>query len=205
VETSAFRLRGEMDVKSLLTAFGDVMARHEILRTRYVEDHDEPVQVVDPPGTAPTRVVDLSSVPGSGREAALRQLLDTVTSQHFDLATGPVLKLTVARLGAAEHAIMLAVHHIATDGWSEGLLYRELWHCYRARLAGQEPTPAGTVRQYREYAARQRGEVANGRLDHQLPARSRSRRAVSPAGHPVARTPAPRRAARAQCPPTPAP
>ncbi|WP_214324847.1 non-ribosomal peptide synthetase [Nonomuraea sediminis] len=158
LELSAVRLSGEVDVGALAAAFGDVVARHEILRTHYAVADGEPRQLVDPPSEVPVRLVDLSAAPEEG----LRDLLDAELDTPIDLVTGPVFRLTLARLADREHAAVLAIHHIAYDGWSDVVLYADWWRCYADRLAGRDPRAGQAAPRYRDHAARQREELAGG-------------------------------------------
>jgi hypothetical protein len=137
-----------------------VAARHEILRTRYAAADGEPVQVIDPAWEGELPLVDLAGLPEALREAALARVVTADSRRPFDLARGPVLRATLARLGPAEHAALFTVHHIACDGWSLRLLERELAWFYGAGTAAigrpARPLPELPV-QYADFAAWERG------------------------------------------------
>ncbi|MGW0809524.1 amino acid adenylation domain-containing protein [Nonomuraea sp. NPDC002799] len=140
----ALRLRGPLDADALGRAFAQVVGRHEILRTRYVPDQDgEPVQVVDPP-PQPFPTVE------SGDP---RAVLDAELATPADLERGPVLRARLVRVAPDEHVLVLVTHHIATDGWSSGIIAADLAAAY----AGAE-LPAPRV-QYADFAAWQRGQL----------------------------------------------
>ena len=144
------------------------MARHETLRTRFVLSGDEPVQVIEPPSAVALPITDLSAMPQAEREARTRQITDTEARQPFDLEAGPLLRAQLLRLAAEEHLLLLNVHHIVSDGWSMGVLWRELSTGYNAFVSGHAPDLPRLPIQYADYAVWQRewlqGEVLEGQL-----------------------------------------
>ncbi len=173
----AVRLSGELDVAALAAAFAEIVRRHEALRTRFLERDGAPVEVVDPPPVAvPLPVVDLSGLAGpeaaarqlTARETAARELTDLAALRPFDLARGPLLRLTLLALGGGEHRLLFALHHIAGDGWSIELLLGEVRALYAALRAGRpSPLPPLPV-QYRDYARWQRAWLAGETLAAEL-------------------------------------
>ncbi|MET8150672.1 amino acid adenylation domain-containing protein [Actinoplanes sp. NPDC049668] len=159
----ALRLRGDLDVDALRAALDAVVARHEVLRTRYpLTAAGTPVQAIDEPGPVELTVLDLRALAPADREARIAAL-GTHDRRPVDLAEGPPLRATLARLAAGEHALVLTVHHIAMDGWSEGVLVGELARNYAATtVAGPLPL------QYADVAAWQRTEMSGGVLDGHL-------------------------------------
>ncbi|MER6175753.1 amino acid adenylation domain-containing protein [Streptosporangium sp. NPDC001681] len=153
---TALRLRGELDVDALGRALTRVAERHEILRTRYVAGSDgEPAQVVDPPSR-------LRPVAEHADPAAV---LEEELATPIDLARGPVLRVRLVRASTGEHdehVLVLVTHHIATDGWSSGILAAELADAYLGR---DLPEPA---LQYADFAAWQRERFAGQALDGAL-------------------------------------
>ncbi|WP_327000782.1 amino acid adenylation domain-containing protein [Dactylosporangium sp. NBC_01737] len=146
---TALRLRGRLDVDALRRALSTVVARHEILRTRYEPGPDGvAVQVVDPPGPVPLPVTD----------ADPRAVLTEELGTPIDLATGPVLRARLIRAAPDEHVLSLVVHHIATDGWSAGILAADLADAY----AGVT-TPVPSL-QYGDFAIRQRRHLTGRHL-----------------------------------------
>ncbi|WP_028193133.1 non-ribosomal peptide synthetase [Salinispora pacifica] len=148
----ALRLDGDLSRLDLGDALRRLVARHEILRTRYVEGADgEPVQRIDPPGPVPLEFVDLGGAP----ESALDSLLEAEALRPFDLANGPVLRARLIRSGPRTHVLAVLLHHIAIDGWSCDLLVRDL----AALCAGADPQPPAL--QYADFAAWQRAHPAD--------------------------------------------
>ncbi|MFD7732801.1 condensation domain-containing protein [Kitasatospora phosalacinea] len=176
--TAGLALDGPLDLERLTAALAAVVDRHPVLRTRYAEVDGEPVQLR--PETRLTLrqsaalidVVDLSFAPEPEREALAAALAVEAGGHRFDLASGPMLRLTVLRLAADRHRLLLVCHHIAADARSADLLTAELAAAYRADDA-QAPAPADDADapaddrpQYADYAAWSRS-----RLDRVLPER----------------------------------
>ncbi|MFB8753789.1 amino acid adenylation domain-containing protein [Streptomyces parvulus] len=173
------RLSGQLDHGKLIDALTAVVGRHESLRTRYSEEHGAPHQIVDP---APARVdiplTDLTGRPDAEEEA--RALAHDVATGAFDLARGPLLRARLIRLAPEEHVLVLCVHHIATDGWSTGILVSELTACYAAAVAGTTPDIPQLPVQYADFAAWER-ERASAESTERLLAYWRERLAGLPA------------------------
>lgn len=143
------RMSGPLDVAVLRAAVGDVVTRHESLRTVFPAAQDgEPWQLVLEPADA---TPELSVVDSENELAFLRQ--------GFDLAAGPLLRAGLVRIGPAEHVLLLVVHHIACDGWSMGPLAADLCHAYAARRSGSVPRFTDLPLQYAEVALRQRARL----------------------------------------------
>ncbi|MEU0149801.1 amino acid adenylation domain-containing protein [Streptomyces sp. NPDC006288] len=165
--TSALRLRGPLDVRALRGALDAVVARHEVLRTRYPVVDGKPSQVIDPPAPVELTETDLTGLDAAARARRLAAL-GTSERQPVDLAAGPVLRAVLARCAPEEHMLFTTVHHIAADGRAEDLLVREVTEQYR-RLAGQElPPPPPPALQYADFAVWQRGRLTEERLDEGL-------------------------------------
>ncbi|HET9118150.1 MAG TPA: amino acid adenylation domain-containing protein, partial [Pseudonocardiaceae bacterium] len=162
------RLCGELDRNALRTAFTGLVARHESLRTTFEQVDGRGAQVVHPPGEVSLPVLDLSALAQPAREAELQQVLRGEIGRPFDLARGPLMRVCLVRLGDREHALLIVMHHIITDGWSMGVLVHDLCTLYRA-AAGHDvvdlpPLPV----QYADFAAWQRAALPNPMLDEGL-------------------------------------
>ncbi|MEV6042385.1 amino acid adenylation domain-containing protein, partial [Streptomyces xanthochromogenes] len=140
------RLSGELDHDALRSALGDVVARHESLRTVFPETEDVPCQRVLAPEAA---VPSLTVVPIS--ETELPAALEAGARYAFDLAAEPPLRAGLFTLSPREHVLLVVVHHIAGDGWSMGPLSRELTEAYAARAQGQAPEWSALAVQYADY------------------------------------------------------
>ncbi|MDO7929923.1 amino acid adenylation domain-containing protein [Pseudomonas sp. KFB-139] len=160
---AGLRLRGPLDESALQRALERILARHEALRTRFaVREDQEPVQLIEPvdSGFALTRFNLQAS---NDREQQLLAMAQEEALAPFDLATGPLIRGRLVRLDAEDHALLVTVHHIVSDGWSLGVLTRELTELYEAFRQGlEDPLPPLSV-QYADYAVWQRrwlsGEV----------------------------------------------
>jgi amino acid adenylation domain-containing protein len=177
---SAVRLGGALDVPALERALGEIVRRHEALRTTFAERDGAPVQVIAPFAGFQLPVEDLSGVDGAAREAALRGRAREHGLAPFDLAAGPLFRARLLRLADDDHALLLNLHHVVTDGWSLGVLYRELAALYGAFRDGRaSPLPELPV-QYAEYAAWERARMQGPVLERHL-AYWRARLAGAPA------------------------
>ena len=133
---AVLELRGELDVVALSAALAAVVARHEALRTRFVEVGARVEQRIDPPSLhgAMLPLVDLEALPADRRESTASALGRRIAARPFDLARGPIWRAHLVRLGNADHQLHLVVHHIVADAWSQGLWVRELGEVYRSVL-----------------------------------------------------------------------
>ncbi|MGW6980820.1 condensation domain-containing protein, partial [Streptomyces sp. NPDC054932] len=150
------RMRGPLDADALDTGWQRLVARHEILRTRYGLDGDEPVQLIDAPRA------QLLERTEAADEAQARALVRADLDRPFDLAREWPVRARLIRLAADEHVFAVVFHHIACDAWSIGVIGQEIGELY----AGAEPAPLPV--QYADYAAWQRTEVTGQVLDRHL-------------------------------------
>ncbi|MFJ6798045.1 amino acid adenylation domain-containing protein [Streptomyces sp. NPDC091268] len=164
---SVLRLRAPLDLPAFRRALTALVARHEILRTRYPEQNGVAYQHIDPaPAEVPLAVRDLAGAPDV--EAAVRAHVLEEVRHCFDLAAEHALRVSLVRLGPEEHVLVLAMHHIATDGWSTDILTRELVELYRAEAAGRAPVLPELAVQYADFALWQRGYLTGEVLERQL-------------------------------------
>ncbi|MEW5926732.1 MAG: amino acid adenylation domain-containing protein [Gemmatimonadota bacterium] len=151
------RIHGEgVDAGALERAFTAVVARHEVLRTVFPTVDGEGRQLVLPPARFPLPRVDLRGPAEGARDAAVARLAAGLAERPYDLERGPLLRALLVRTGEAEHVLLVNFHHIVFDGWSAGLLARELTAWYEAVRAGREPSLPEVAIQYADYAAWQR-------------------------------------------------
>src|SRR6185369_9818538 len=162
----AVRLKGRLEVEALQRTLDEVVRRHEVLRTTFVEVNGAPVQVVAPAGQLPMPVLDLSELEEAEREVEARQAAEA--QQPFDLSVGPLLRVLLLRLSGEDHVVLFTMHHIITDGWSTGILVREVAALYEAYIEGREsPLPELEI-QYADYAVWQREWLQGEVLAQQL-------------------------------------
>lgn len=148
----AAKLSGPWDIEALLAAIGDVVARHEILRTSYVEIDGFPYQVVNPAGDLSIRREAFDGA-AEDSEAWLQEQLDTERQHCFELDAERPIRIALLRNGGGEHVMSFVVHHIASDHWSAGVLFSDVLTAYRTRRAGEVPSWAPLRVQYADYAA----------------------------------------------------
>lgn len=164
----AFRLTGTLDVSVLEASLNAIVLRHEALRTRFEMVDAQPVQIITPSLVLPFEVRDLSGLPESERDEEVTRLLAEESSQPFDLEHGPLLRVKLLRRSEQAHMLLLTIHHIVSDGWSMGVLMRELSALYGALLAGR-PSPLEALPiQYADYAVWQREWLQGEELSRQL-------------------------------------
>ena len=155
---AAVRMRGPLDATALERALNTVVDRHEALRTVFHFDGYDPVQHILPELHVPVPVLDIDP-------ARLDDAVAAEIGRPFDLATGPLLRMSLLRLADQEHVCVLVMHHIVTDGWSSAILFQELSAAYEAYLAGTEPAFPELPIQYADYAVWQRDTLAGDALD----------------------------------------
>ncbi|CAM3286845.1 Amino acid adenylation domain-containing protein [Corallococcus soli] len=165
----ALRLSGTLEVSALQQAFDALVQRHEVLRTTYEARDGEPRQRVHPARPGVLRIEHLGHLPEDAREAEARRRATRDALRPFDLGRGPLARFTLLPLGARDHLLLLCLHHTVSDGWSFGVLVRELVALYEAFRQGHpSPLPELPV-QYADYAVWQRtwleGAVLEGQLD----------------------------------------
>jgi amino acid adenylation domain-containing protein/natural product biosynthesis luciferase-like monooxygenase protein/non-ribosomal peptide synthase protein (TIGR01720 family) len=165
---AALRLTGKLDRSVLQAALDRVMARQEGLRVRFVTVDGVPHQVMAPAdvGFALTQK-DLSHLAHAERERTAAAEAAESASEPFDLATGPLIRGRLLRLSQEEHVLLIAQHHIVTDGWSVGVMVREVATLYAAFSTGKAEPPALEI-QYADYAAWQRQWLQGEELERQI-------------------------------------
>jgi len=161
---ATLRLSGTLDVQALQRAFTALTARHELLRTTFRQDGDQPVQIIqaNSPFELPVeQVVGLS-------EAELQTRMEAHIQRPFDLEAGPLLRATLLRAAVDEHVLVLVQHHIIADGWSVSVMVDELVSAYEAYRQGQEPQYRPLAFQYADFAQWQRRWMEAGEQERQL-------------------------------------
>ena len=148
----AVRLRGALDVPAFQRALDTIVERHEALRTTYVDDGGGPVLEIAPEGSFLLRVRDVSGLPESEREAAIEAEAAEEASTPFDLSAGPMIRGRLIRASHDEHVFLFTAHSIVYDGWSRGVLLRELGALYSAYREGAPSPLAPLPIQYADYA-----------------------------------------------------
>ncbi|MER7765242.1 condensation domain-containing protein, partial [Streptomyces sp. NPDC097619] len=155
---AGLRLTGPLDPAALRAAVGDLVARHEALRTTFDLVGGTGVQVVHPV------LEPFWREEAAPDEARLRELAQEELDRPYDLRTGPLVRVLLVRLAEDEHVCVLGMHHIVTDGWSMGVAARELGELYAARIEGRPAELPERGLQYADFAAWQRGLLEDGGL-----------------------------------------
>ncbi|RKH75115.1 amino acid adenylation domain-containing protein, partial [Corallococcus sp. AB032C] len=165
---TAVRLEGPLDVAALTRALRDVLQRHESLRTTLQEQGHQPVQVIAPEPLLPAVWADVSGLPDSEREAALQRLVEHEAWRPFDLAAGPLWRVLLVRLTETQHALLVTLHHVISDGWSMGVLVQELTTLYTAHAQSRPTSLEPLAVQYPDFALWQREWLRDEVLEAQL-------------------------------------
>ncbi|MBB4635033.1 non-ribosomal peptide synthetase [Longimicrobium terrae] len=177
---AALRLTGPLNAAALERALGEVVRRHEALRTVFAEVEGVAAQVITPFTSFSLATEDVSALEPAEREAAVRRLAAEDAARPFHLSRGPLFRASLVRMSEGEHVLLLAMHHAVSDGWSTGVLLRELSALYAAFAQGDEPALAPSPVQYADYAVWQREQLRGELLEAQL-AYWRERLAGAPA------------------------
>ncbi|MGW2514730.1 amino acid adenylation domain-containing protein [Streptomyces scopuliridis] len=186
---AALRVTGDLDVPALAAGLSALVVRHESLRTTFDAVDGQGVQLIGEPFAVPVPVTEVPPAPDAERDLIVRSLLRAEVTRPFDLRTGPLLRALLVKPDGTTHILVLTMHHIITDGWSMGILERELSALYAAALlpgpreaaallerAGLTPLPLG----YADFAVWQRERLTGGELDRQLDYWRRKLAALTP-------------------------
>ncbi|WP_149404649.1 non-ribosomal peptide synthetase, partial [Dictyobacter arantiisoli] len=165
----ALHIEGIIDIQHFEQSLHAIIARHESLRTTFVEQDRQPLQVIHTTGTVRFPVIDLQGLAPQQRKQEARHLAEQEAQRPCDLVQGPLLRTAILRLERAAHVLLLTLHHIITDGWSNDVLVRELTTHYRSltatgHIASLPPLPL----QYVDYALWQRQWLRDEALDAQV-------------------------------------
>ncbi|MGW0882415.1 amino acid adenylation domain-containing protein [Streptomyces sp. NPDC002671] len=163
---AAWRFTGPLDIPALRAAVTDLVARHEQLRAVFPEAEGIPDQRFLPAGGAVLDVVEATGATVAERERRLAAAVHAAAVRPFDLAREPAFRATLVRAGDDDHVLVLGMHHIVSDGWSLGLIVRDLTELYRARAAGRTAQLPELPLDYADYAIWQRESDQSAALDH---------------------------------------
>lgn len=160
---AAIKIAGPLDAAKLHEAFTAIVARHEILRTKFVLNEGSPVQSIAPSLPFALDVSDLSNLEASERETEVQQVLAVEAEEHFDLARGPLFRARLLKFGRDEHLLLITLHHIICDGWSIDVLLRELMTRYQSAASAPQ-----LQLQYADFALWQRKRFQSEALTSQI-------------------------------------
>jgi thioesterase domain-containing protein len=163
------RLSGRLDREALGRSFNEIVRRHEVLRTTFHCERGQLRQLIAPALVLPIPLVDVREFPASERERLPEHLLAEEAQKPFDLARGPVIRAELVRVALEEHLLLITVHHIVSDGWSNGVLLRELGELYTAFVRGQpSPLPELPI-QFADFCQWQQEHAAESGFADQMP------------------------------------
>ncbi|RNB59090.1 amino acid adenylation domain-containing protein [Brevibacillus gelatini] len=165
---TAVQLQGKLDIDAWERSLKLIIDRHESLRTTFTDQNGEAVQVIHPTSDWRLERIDLRALPDDVRHAEGQRLAKEEANKPFDLVTGPLIRATIIQTGEENFIFLLNVHHIIADGWSAGILLRELFTCYQAFVQGETPKLAELPIQYADYAVWQREWLTSDVLEKQL-------------------------------------
>ena len=158
-------ITGNLNVAALQGTFNEIIKRHEALRTTFSVTPEGARQVVAKALTLDVPVVDLTTLPAYEHDQTISTLAREEARRPFDISVGPLLRARLLKIAADRHVLLLTMHHIVSDGWSIGLLFREIGVIYEAFAAGKpSPLPPLPI-QYADFAVWQR-EVLKGPVLH---------------------------------------
>src|SRR6185503_17597577 len=164
----AIRLKGALDLQALQQALNAILARHESLRTNFSSIEGEPVQLVAPAREIEVPIVNLNELADAERENEARRLVSEAAARGFNLEVDALVRATLFRLSEEDHVLLLVMHHIVSDGWSMGILFRELSTLYNT-FSTSRPSPLAKLPiQYADFARWQREWLQGPTLEKQI-------------------------------------
>jgi len=164
----AIRLKGLLDQQVLTQSLSTIVQRHEALRTVFPLENGQPVQRILTAWTLKPAVIDLRSLPQQQQDAEARKLTEAEAQKNFDLAVGPLIRAVLLQLSETDHILLLLMHHIIFDGWSEGILLGELKSLYGAISSNQPANLPALPIQYKDFSCWQQKRLDEPFLSEQL-------------------------------------
>jgi len=162
------RLTGALNIAALEKAINFIVGRHEVLRTSFIAVDGEPIQEIAPSLTVKLPIVKLSHLPIEEREIEVERIARSEAQKKFDLSKLPLITAKLLQLSSEDHILLLTIHHMIFDGWSEGVLISELAIIYEAFAAGKPSPLAPPAIQYADFAVWQRQRLQGERLETML-------------------------------------
>ncbi|MCC5632724.1 condensation domain-containing protein [Nostoc sphaeroides CHAB 2801] len=166
----AVRIVGSINISALEKSLNEIVRRHEVLRTNFTVVNGEPVQVIAPYLTLKINILNLSELPDTEREDTANKLVQEEAAKPFSLDKDPLVRVTLVRLTEADYLLLFTMHHIISDGWSTGILIKELIRLYEAFCLGKSSPLLELSIQYVDFAIWQRqcfqGEILENQLSY---------------------------------------
>jgi amino acid adenylation domain-containing protein len=165
---NAVRIIGSLDIPALEQSLNEIIRRHEILRTNFILENGQPLQVITPSLNVELPIIDLSKLSDVEREQTVQNLANQEAEKPFNLDTDPLLRVTLLRLAETEYVLLFTLHHIISDGWSTGILIQELGSLYKAVSLSKPSSLPQLPIQYADFAIWQRQWLQGEVLDKLL-------------------------------------
>ncbi|MFP5260526.1 MAG: amino acid adenylation domain-containing protein [Blastocatellia bacterium] len=166
--SAAFRLAGRLDRAALERALNEIIRRHEILRTTFRVLGGQPVQIISPHESMSLDFSKLAETITGSAEERVRNLVREEANTPFNLSAGPLLRAKLLQISESEHVLILSMHHIVSDGWSNAILIREACALYESFLKGGESPLPGLPIQYADFAIWQRHLLSSPQFENQI-------------------------------------
>jgi len=167
-ESGVFHCRGKLNTIALEQSLNEIIRRHEVLRTYFVIEKGEPVQVILPSLILKLPVIDLRSISENEREVQVKQLIKKETEQPFDLTQAPLIRFSLLQLTENEYILISVIHHIVNDGWSSGVFFKEIEALYEA-FNNNQPSPLPELSiQYADFTIHQNNYLQGEELEKLL-------------------------------------
>ncbi|SCY65227.1 HxxPF-repeated domain-containing protein, partial [Nitrosospira sp. Nl5] len=167
--SGGLRLTGKLDIEALRLSFEALFGRHESLRTIFRANAEGlPEQDIEAEPKLDIPIIDFSGLPAGERTTRAHEEASRISGTPFDLTQGPLLRVALIRIASEEHLLVVVMHHIISDAWSNRIVIDEFVAGYRARTQGQEPVLPALPIQYADYAIWQRNWLEAGEKDRQL-------------------------------------
>jgi amino acid adenylation domain-containing protein len=164
----AMRLQGQLDISALERTLQEIIRRHESLRTNFITQNGQPVQVIHPSHDWQMTIIDLQQLSANEREERIQQLATAEAEKPFALGSDSLLRATLLLAGKTEQILLFTMHHIVSDGWSIGVMTQEIAAIYSAFVKGEtSPLPELEI-QYADFAVWQRQWLQGETLEQQL-------------------------------------
>ncbi|HEX8185064.1 MAG TPA: condensation domain-containing protein, partial [Blastocatellia bacterium] len=164
---AAVRLTGSLNVATLKRALDEVIRRHEILRTSFSTQEGQPVQVISESVENRLPVIDLRDLSEQQRQQQAEEIAREESQRAFELSKGPMMRARLVRVGEQEQILVVVIHHIVSDGWSVGIMIKEMAEIYERKERGEEVRKEELKLQYADYAVWQR-EYLRGEVEERL-------------------------------------
>ncbi|MCA9918598.1 MAG: amino acid adenylation domain-containing protein, partial [Anaerolineales bacterium] len=161
-------LNGRLHLDALQQSLNQLVARHESLRTTFRDEHGVSMQVIQPQAQLPLEMTDLQHLPEAEREAEALRLTEESAGEPFNLSTGPLIRARLYRVNNTLHYFIISVHHIISDGWSEGVMQRELTELYTAAVQNRSAELPELAIQYADFSEWQHTWLASEEAAGQL-------------------------------------